>query len=163
MLLDPNADVIRTTEVVGLSVVPSGAIPPNPAELLGSPLMRSWIETVAKSFDLIILDTPPVLSVADTRILATLADAVILVLDPALTTRRMVRQARLAVENVGGRILGIMLNRDVMRGEGYYYNYYYYEKSAYGKADREQGAAAGRAFEGSHVSSFSISSTRTPR
>jgi capsular exopolysaccharide synthesis family protein len=138
VLLDPDADVIRPTEVVGLSVVPSGAIPPNPAELLGSPLMRAWIEKVADRFDLIVLDTPPVLSVADTRILATLADAVILILDPAITTRRMVRQARLAVENVGGRLLGIMLNRDVMRGEGYYYNYYYYEKSAYGKADRER-------------------------
>lgn len=140
VLLDPDADVIRATDVVGMSVVPSGAIPPNPAELLGSPLMRAWIERVAGNFDLIMLDTPPVLSVADTRILATVADAVILVLDPALTTRRMARQARLAVENVGGRLLGIMLNRDVMRGEGYYYNYYYYEKSAYGKADREREA-----------------------
>ena len=126
VLLDPDADVICPTDVVGLSVVPCGALPPNPAELLSSNAMREWIDAMERRFDLIILDTPPVLSVADTRILATLADGVILVLDPALTTRRMVKQARMAVDNVGGRILGIMLNRDVMRGEGYYYNYYYY-------------------------------------
>ena len=127
-LLDPDAQVVSATDVMGLSVVPSGAIPPNPSELLGSQRMRSFVENAAENYDLVILDTPPVLSVADTRILATVADGVILVLDPAITTRRMVRQARLAVENVGGRILGIMLNRDVMRGEGYYYNYYYYER-----------------------------------
>jgi non-specific protein-tyrosine kinase len=126
ILVDPEADVISSTDIVGLSVVPSGAIPPNPAELLGSSGMRRWIERSLENFDLIILDTPPVLSVADTRILATVADGVLLVIDPGQTTRRMVRQARLAIENVGGRVLGIMLNRDVMRGEGYYYNYYYY-------------------------------------
>ena len=127
-LLDPDADVVASSEVEGLSVVPSGAIPPNPSELLGSQRMRSFVENAAKNYDLVILDTPPVLSVADTRILATVADGVVLVLDPAITTRRMVRQARIAIENVGGRIAGIMLNRDVMRGEGYYYNYYYYER-----------------------------------
>jgi capsular exopolysaccharide synthesis family protein len=127
-LLDPDADVVSPTEVVGLSIVPSGAIPPNPSELLGSQRMRSFVEKAAQNYDLVILDTPPVLSVADTRILATVSDGIILVLDPAITTRRMVSQARIAVENVGGRILGIILNRDVMRGEGYYYNYYYYER-----------------------------------
>lgn len=136
VLLDPDADVARATEVPGLSIVPSGAVPPNPSELLGSSRMRTFIETAAKNFDLVILDTPPVLSVADTRIMATLADGVILVLDPAITTRRMIRQARIAIENVGSRLLGVMLNRDIMRGEGYYYNYYYYEHRRERNRDR---------------------------
>jgi Mrp family chromosome partitioning ATPase len=67
--------------------------------------------------------------VADTRILATLADASVLVVDPSLTSRRMVKQARKALEAVGSRVAGLILNRDVMRGEGYYYNYYYYDRS----------------------------------
>ena len=128
-LVDPSVNVIQPTDVVGLSVVPSGPIPPNPAELLGSQRMRDWIEEVARRYDTLILDTPPILSVADTRVLSTLADGVVLVLDPNLTTRRMVKGARMAIENVGARVLGIILNRDTMRGEGYYYNYYYYERA----------------------------------
>ncbi len=137
VLVEPGTAVIQTTEVAGLSVVPSGPIPPNPAELLGSQRMRDWVEEAAKRYDLVILDSPPVLSVADTRILATVADGVVMVLDPSLTTRRMIKQAALAIENVGSRVLGLILNRDTMRGEGYYYNYYYYYGSkGEGEAER---------------------------
>jgi capsular exopolysaccharide synthesis family protein len=129
VLIDPGTNVIRPSEVDGLDIVPSGAVPPNPAELLGSDRMRQWIEDRATEYDIILLDTPPVLSVADTRILATLADATVMVVDPSLTSRRMVKQARKALEGVGSRVLGLILNRDVMRGEGYYYNYYYYDRA----------------------------------
>lgn len=138
-LIDPDVNVVQSTSVAGLSVVPSGPIPPNPSELLGSQRMRDWIDELARRYDVIVLDTPPVLSVADTRIVATLADGVVFVLDPGITSRRMVRQACAAVENVGARILGVILNRDTMRGEGYYYNYYYYDKS--GDREGHQGTA----------------------
>jgi capsular exopolysaccharide synthesis family protein len=129
VLIDPSADVVQQSEVDGMDIVPSGPVPPNPAELLGSDRMRQWIEARAEEYDTILLDTPPVLSVADTRILATLADATVMVVDPSLTSRRMVKQARKALEGVGSRVLGLILNRDVMRGEGYYYNYYYYDRT----------------------------------
>ncbi|HZT96644.1 MAG TPA: polysaccharide biosynthesis tyrosine autokinase [Chloroflexota bacterium] len=127
-LIEPGTRPIRHTEVPGLDVVPSGPLPPNPSELLGSDQMRDFIAECVSRYDLVVLDTPPILSVADTRILATLTSAVVMVVDPSLSTRRMVRQARLALDAVGARVLGVILNRDAMRGEGYYYNYYYYDR-----------------------------------
>jgi Mrp family chromosome partitioning ATPase len=86
--------------------------------------MRQWVEQAAARHDLVIFDTPPVLSVADSRILAALADAVVLVVDPGISSRRAARQSRLALEAIGARVLGVILNNATFRTEDQYYAYY---------------------------------------
>jgi len=115
------------TEVPNLMIVPCGPFPPNPAELLGSQRMREWMAHAQSSYDLVVLDAPPILSLADTRMMAPTADHVILVVDPSLASRRLVRQARLALDAVGARVLGVVVNKGTFHSDQhYYYNYYTY-------------------------------------
>ncbi|MDQ2741574.1 MAG: polysaccharide biosynthesis tyrosine autokinase [Chloroflexota bacterium] len=133
----------HATDIPNLRVVPAGPIPPNPAELLGTNWMRKWTGMAAAGFDVVILDTPPILSVADTRELAALADAVILVVAPEQTSRRLVRQACAALEATGSRVLGVVTNKVTARNDNYSYNTSYY----YGPPQPEghhAGAAQGR-------------------
>jgi Mrp family chromosome partitioning ATPase len=88
--------------------------------------MREWVEHAASRHDVVILDTPPVLSVADTRVLSSLVDGVVLVVSSAQASRRLVREARGALEAVGAPIMGIVVNKTELSGDSYYYNYYYY-------------------------------------
>jgi succinoglycan biosynthesis transport protein ExoP len=110
-----------------LVVVPSGPKPPNAADLLGSSRMRQVMEHLKTEADLIILDAPPLLPVADSTILATTVDGVVLVVDPQRTKRRELKKAREAIEAVGGRIVGVVINRLSTRGGilGQYYGYYH--------------------------------------
>lgn len=73
-------DVIYETEIKGLDLLPSGQVTLNPADLLGSELMKSLIETATGVYDVVLFDTPPVLAVADVKILANLCDGIILVI-----------------------------------------------------------------------------------
>jgi polysaccharide biosynthesis transport protein len=140
-LLDDSLDVgVQETRISGLSIVPAGPVPPNPAELLGSDRMRRWLEKQSTLYDVVILDTPPVLSVADTRILSAMADGIILMVDPSLGSRRLVRQARLALETTGTPILGVVVNKAVLYSQDSYYKYYYY----YDKYDSPAGPNGAR-------------------
>ena len=106
-----------------LMVISCGPVPPNPGDLLGSARMRSLLTQLQQSRDgLVILDSPPVLAVADAAILASNADGVVLVVDPSRTSRREIRQAREAVEGVGTKLLGVVLNR--LRPNGSLYSQY---------------------------------------
>lgn len=122
-----NGSAPAATSQPNLRMVPSGPIPPNPADLLGSHRMQSLIRHFREQSDLVIVDTPPVLAVADAAILSTMVDGVILVCDPNKTKRRDLRHAREAIEAVGGKILGVVVNRLHPRGGMYYYygNYNY--------------------------------------
>jgi polysaccharide biosynthesis transport protein len=92
-----------------LSVVTSGAMPPNPSELLGSASMQRLLTALGKSHDYVILDSPPVLSVADAAAAARLADGVIMVANLKRSTRDSVVQARDQLEKVGANILGVVV------------------------------------------------------
>jgi len=125
-------DVAAPTLVPGLSVVVSGPLPPNHAELSASKRMHDLLEAAARDFDLVICDTPPVLSVSDAVALAARCDGVILVVRVGSVSIAAVRRAAEQIDAVKARILGVVLNRVDMRHDGYYAEYHRYSKAYYG-------------------------------
>jgi capsular exopolysaccharide synthesis family protein len=109
-----------------LTVIPSGPIPPNPYELLNSNRMATLLDNLEKEFDVIICDSPPILSVADSRVLCRFFDGMIVVARAGLTTYPMVKKSIRMVKEVKGEILGIVVNAVQTRDQeyyGYYSNY----------------------------------------
>ncbi|MBI4634803.1 MAG: CpsD/CapB family tyrosine-protein kinase [Candidatus Rokubacteria bacterium] len=128
----PFAKIAQPTRVPNLSTLTSGPLPPNPAELVGSKRMRELIEGSADDFDLVLFDTPPVISVSDPVALAAQCDGVILVIMSAKIPHNVVRRAAEQIEAVKGRILGVLLNSVNLQRDGYYYDYYRYYHAYYG-------------------------------
>jgi capsular exopolysaccharide synthesis family protein len=104
-------DVIRPTIVDGcrLDVLPSGAIPANPSELLDSAAMQQALKTLRDFYDVIVIDTPPLLRVTDAALLASQADGALLVVRIGKTTREDIKLAKRALTAVGARVLGTVL------------------------------------------------------
>jgi non-specific protein-tyrosine kinase len=96
--------------VAGLRLLLSGPLPPNPGELLGSEAMKERVEQLESLADLIVFDSPSVLGVADSTILATLADGILLVVAAGKTRRDFISRAKARLEQVGSPILGVVLN-----------------------------------------------------
>lgn len=124
--------IIHNTAYANLYFIPSGPIPPNPAELLASSKMRRLIAAASDEFDYIIIDTPPFHGFAEILILSNMVDGVILIAELSKTPRDGIEYFRKAVTNVGGRILGVLVNKAGKGGAGYryyggykYYNYKY--------------------------------------
>ena len=113
-------DIFYRTTVENLYVIPSGPIPPNPSELLGSKKMAHLIEALAKAFDIVIYDAPPVLSVTDAQILSTKVDGTVLVVREKKVEKEAVRQAVHLLKHVNGRIIGTIVNDVHGDAEGYY-------------------------------------------
>lgn len=112
---------LQPTDQTNLSVLPSGPIPPNPAELLGSQRMRAIIESLKDDADIVVFDSPPLRAVTDAAVLAPVVDATLLIIDAGRTRRAAVRQGREALVRVGARMIGATLNRvRVSDGEAYY-------------------------------------------
>jgi succinoglycan biosynthesis transport protein ExoP len=127
----------QATGVPGLKVVTSGTLPPNPAELMASKKMIEILERLTAENDLVLVDTPPVLSVTDAAALAPGVDGVILVAKPGVTKLAAFKQTLEQLQGVGAKILGVVLN-DVepkSRKYGYYYHQYYSKYSYYYSAD----------------------------
>lgn len=117
---------ITETHVDHLSILTAGPIPPNPAELLSSNGMEQLMETLRKEYDIIIVDAPPLLQVADSRIASRLVDGVILVISCTTSNRQLVLKAKEQLELSEARILGVVLNRRELTGDvadQYYYSY----------------------------------------
>jgi capsular exopolysaccharide synthesis family protein len=104
-------DFIKETTVSGLKVLTGGPIPPNPAELVGSERMKCMIEEASEQFDIVIIDTPPVIEVTDAAILAQRVDGVILVLSLGRVNKDDAQTAKEHLDNVGAKILGAVLNK----------------------------------------------------
>jgi polysaccharide biosynthesis transport protein len=118
--------VLPCPEVPTLWILPAGPIPPQPAELLGSSVMKDLIAHWRDSYDHVIIDTPPCLSVTDAVLLSPEADRVILVARSGQTTKAALRRACAVLLQVNARVMGIVLNALNRRsGEGYYYQYGY--------------------------------------
>jgi non-specific protein-tyrosine kinase len=132
------ASVLQKTAIEGLSLLPCGTIPPNPAELLGSRRMSELLGELAKLADVIIMDSPPLLAVADAGILAGLATGTILIAEAGRTTFQTAAHALEILERAKAKPLGIVLNRvDPHGGKGYGYGYYYhYRYTSRADADR---------------------------
>lgn len=122
---EPEA-VTRETDVTGLYVIPSGVLPPNPSELLGGERMKKCLAALSEAFDLIILDTPPLLAASDAAILATLSDGVVMVLRAGATEGEAAQQALQQLDAVGARVVGAVLN-DPDAKVPMYSGYYHYE------------------------------------
>lgn len=129
------ASVVRNTEIPNLFVLPCGARPPNPAELLHSERFASIVRELSERYDRVIFDSPPLGPVTDPAILARLTDGTILVAKAGRTTREGLSRARQQVTGDGRvNILGCIINDlDVNRkgGYGYYYYYYYSRYGSY--------------------------------
>ncbi|HVL81304.1 MAG TPA: polysaccharide biosynthesis tyrosine autokinase [Actinomycetota bacterium] len=120
-------DSVVETPVKGLAVLPAGAIPPNPAELLASKQMTDVLERLGRRFDLVIVDTPPILPVADASALVPRVDGVILVIRAGQTRDDRVKEAGELIRKVGGRLLGSVMNgQKAGRDDEGYYRYYGY-------------------------------------
>ena len=139
LLLESQADVgrvIQKTKVEGLSVLPSGRVPANPADVLGFPEMAQLLDQLRSMADYVLLDSPPVLSVADASILAQQVDGVVMVVESGRTRTDMVRRAVSMLEGVKARVLGVLLNKISVRRSSYYdYHYYYYYSGYYTDTD----------------------------
>jgi len=136
-------DMILDTDVPNLRVICSGPTPPNPSELLGSQRMLKTIERLKELADVVIFDTPPVAAVTDATILAARTDGTILVVERGGTPIDAILQAKVKLDSVGARLLGIVLNK-VRSGDAgaYYYYKYYAEAEARGKKDVKSKARA---------------------
>lgn len=106
-----------------LTVVPSGKVPPNPSEMLGSRAMTIFLEEMKKHFDYIIMDTPPVGAVTDSQVLSTKVDGTILVVKAGQTKKDVVMNSINAIKKVNGNIIGTVLN-GVEQSKNKYYYYY---------------------------------------
>jgi tyrosine-protein kinase len=104
------ADASRPTEDPNLSVITTGTVPPNPAELLGSGRMAIILDRLREAFEIIVFDTAPVGAVTDAAILAAKSDATLFVVQPLKTTERVVRRGREALAKVNARVIGAVLN-----------------------------------------------------
>jgi succinoglycan biosynthesis transport protein ExoP len=124
----PPLPAIRETAIAGLSVLPCGALPSNAANLLSGTRMRVLLQDLREQFDIIVLDTPPVLATADAGIVASLTDGVLLVVRAGTTDRNAAQRACQQLANVGARVIGTVLNDpggEVAKEGDYYYPYDY--------------------------------------
>ncbi|MFH0855466.1 MAG: polysaccharide biosynthesis tyrosine autokinase [Candidatus Omnitrophota bacterium] len=138
LLAYDNLDIkthIKKTGISNLDFLPSGIIPPNPAELLGSKKIEGLIQEFLKNYDRIIFDTPPVLAATDSVILSTKVDACILVFKAGATHRQAALRSVKLIRSVHSNVLGVVLNMFKAEEFGYhaYYHYYHYAKDGKNK------------------------------
>lgn len=114
-------DVVQRWGEAGLSVLPSGPVPPNPAELLSSPAMRAFLADARSRYDHVVVDTTPVLPVADASVLSRVADGIVLVGNVRRVRRRELSQALGDLAQVSARVLGVVLNQVRRDDESYSY------------------------------------------
>ncbi len=138
---DPDpARFLRPTAAEGLMLLPSGPIPPNPAELLASERMTHIVEDLKLHADFVIFDSAPLLEVADTSALAAQVDGVVLVVDSGRTRGGVLESATDVLERVGANLWGVILNKLSRTHAGSYYRGYRYA----GQPDSDHGAHGSR-------------------
>lgn len=120
-------DIIRTSPIRNLDIITSGTIPPNPSELIGSERMKEFLAEMQKRYDLILIDTPPVIAVTDAQVVSTFVDGMILVLSSGVTQTELAKRSKDLILKVGGKVIGLVLNNfDIYSTYGSYYKYYRY-------------------------------------
>lgn len=114
-------DKVYKTSIDNLYILPSGPIPPNPAEMLGSKRMAELKKEMESVFDLVIFDTPPLSAVTDAQILAGQTDGVIFVIRKNTAIKEKVLEAKSLLDMVGANVIGAVLNREEKSEDAYYY------------------------------------------
>jgi polysaccharide biosynthesis transport protein len=132
----PSEAVRKWKNVPGLCVLAAGMIPPNPAELLGSKRFEEYVSTLGEHFDWVLVDSPPVLAVADAAVVANGASGVVFVVGADQTSRQAAREAIHQLQSAHARVIGAVLNRVDLERNPYYYAHYYRKEYAkyYAKA-----------------------------
>ncbi|MDX6276868.1 MAG: tyrosine-protein kinase [Nocardioidaceae bacterium] len=138
----------------GIDFLATGPLPPNPAEVLETQSMRDLLAQLRDEYDVVIIDAPPLLPVADPSILAAQVDGVLLVTRHGKTNREYVHQAVTRVGGVGGRVVGVVLNmapRRAVSGYGYGYGYGYGEPVAVERLKGDTGSRRVLRADGKHT------------
>jgi tyrosine-protein kinase Etk/Wzc len=140
--LKPDA-AIKKTDIENLYVITSGPIPPNPSELLGSKRMKAVLKELKDRFDIIVLDSPPMIAVTDPVVLGQEVDGMVLVVRSGRTTMDIAEKSKSHAEYAKIKLLGCVLNDvDVRHIYGtynyYYYHYYYYTEEGEKKKKRRR-------------------------
>jgi len=118
-------DIMAAPGLDNLHIIEAGPIPANPSELLSTPAMTAFLRAVRDEYDIVLIDTPPVLPVTDSAIVAAQADGVILVYQAGKVGRLVLKRAKVHIENVGGKVWGVVLNDVKAEIAGYAYTHYY--------------------------------------
>ncbi|MDZ7336916.1 MAG: polysaccharide biosynthesis tyrosine autokinase [candidate division KSB1 bacterium] len=140
------------TPVENLTLMPCGVLPPNPSELLGSQAMQALLNEVKGRFDVVLLDSPPVIAVTDALVLGRLVDGVLLVVSSGSTNREALMRAKDLLDHVQAPVLGVLLNNITASNMyGSYYYYYYYHYYYYGDGEKKKEKVKKRRHRGSEV------------
>lgn len=121
----PLNEVARESGIENLDIITSGPIPPNPSELLSSKKMNLFMKMVTDHYDMVIIDSPPVLAVTDSQVLSQLTDATILVTNVDDNNRDSILQAKELMGKADANIIGVVLNNKKMDNKKDSYYYYY--------------------------------------
>lgn len=131
-------DIVQYEETAKLHLLPSGPVPPNPAELIGSEQMANLLKVMQKRFTHVVVDSPPIASFTDGVLIASMVDGVILVVHSGKSSRQVVRRSKQLLNDIGAKIFGVVLNNVNLRSQdNYYYYQSYYHRSNY-RHDDEQ-------------------------
>ena len=121
--------LVRMKEYNGITVLPVGITPPNPAELLSMPIVEEIFSALQRTFDYVIIDTPPVSVVTDAAVISRISDGVLLIVRPGVTTIQGAQLSKKNLEAVNAHILGVVMNgynaKKTGRKDGYSYAYSY--------------------------------------
>jgi capsular exopolysaccharide synthesis family protein len=118
-------DVIMDTYIPNLSLITSGTVPPNPSELLSSKRMVALLSQLREEYDMVLIDSPPILAVTDSQIISAICDGVVMVINHGKVKREAAKRGLSQLEHVKARVLGVVLNnKEISRNESSYYYYY---------------------------------------
>lgn len=119
---------VQNTQIENLSILTSGPIPPNPSELLASNRFKELLSNFEECFDMIIIDTPPLLAVTDAVIMATVSDGTLIVTNAETNNKHHLVKAKEVLQKSDANILGVVLNNVEKSSKDDYYYYEYYGK-----------------------------------
>jgi capsular exopolysaccharide synthesis family protein len=142
------AEVIHgVPEVSNMDIITSGPLPPNPPELFGKHTFRKMLNAARGSYDWVVIDTPPVVSVTDPVMCARVVDMVLLVVQYGGPKRQIVNDATRLLARTGVRIAGVLLNKIDFERDSYYYSsyysYYHYGEEKTAKGNKRARSKAG--------------------
>src|SRR2546425_1088964 len=118
-------DIMAAPGLDNLHIIEAGPVPANPSELLSTAAMGEFLREVRDEYDVVLIDTPPVLPVTDSAIVGSQVDGVVLVYQAGKVGRLVLKRAKVHVENVGGKVWGVVLNDVKTEVAGYAYTHYY--------------------------------------
>lgn len=118
-------EIMQDSFFPGLKIIPCGHRPPNPSELLGSCQMKDLIQSLKKSYDYILIDSPPIVAVTDSVLLSRLVDGACIVIKGGDTSKEIIKRSVDLLRNVRAHILGAAINDIDIAKKSYYYHYYY--------------------------------------